>query len=317
MQLARTSRLRIGRLHSGRWLFGNEGDVRTKNLLLSVLAETQHLDPVAQRELISRAQSGDHAALLRMVETNLKIIYACALDQAGRGVPVLDLFDEGVVSLMEGVQRFDLDRPVHPMTYLVWWIKKGMKQAIADLSDVVRVPRYRQRRDLNRAHVPVGPKGAFRTLGTSGNGELAPRADRYISIHHELENDGSMIGDLLRAPEPEYTQEDIDDAIYRCRHEYRLMLLKLAHQRTVGILYKQAFFDYYGFGDEPPKLFEEVASKYGVTKQRIEQRVTYVIRRVWRMTPIPTTRRWLNRLSEAYNAMREVINDRQQYGLEA
>jgi RNA polymerase primary sigma factor len=90
--------------------------------------------------LARRIERGDLKAKERMIECNLRLVFAIAREHQGRGLPFADLVQEGTIGLVRAVERFDHRRQVKLSTYAVWWIRQAMREAIGR-SQMIRLPR--------------------------------------------------------------------------------------------------------------------------------------------------------------------------------
>jgi RNA polymerase primary sigma factor len=90
--------------------------------------------------LAKRIEAGDESARNRMVESNLRLVVATARTYAYRGVPLLDLIQEGTLGLMRAVERFDWRRGTKFSTYAGWWIRQAIDRAVCNQADPIRVP---------------------------------------------------------------------------------------------------------------------------------------------------------------------------------
>jgi RNA polymerase primary sigma factor len=97
------------------------------------------LSAAEEVSLAKRIERGDPKAKQRMIESNLRLVFAIARRHLGRGVPFADLVQEGSIGLVRAVERFDHRREVKFSTYAVWWIRRSMRDAIAE-SQVIRIP---------------------------------------------------------------------------------------------------------------------------------------------------------------------------------
>jgi RNA polymerase primary sigma factor len=100
-----------------------------------------------------RIEQGDVTARDRMVESNLRLVVAVARAYAYRGVPLLDLIQEGTLGLIRAAERFDWRRGTKFSTYAMWWIRQAIDRAVCNQADPIRVPIHvhERRRRLARA----------------------------------------------------------------------------------------------------------------------------------------------------------------------
>ena len=87
-----------------------------------------------------RIQRGDEAARHRMIESNLRLVVKIARRYLNRGLPLLDLIEEGNLGLIHSVKKFDPERGFRFSTYATWWIRQTIERAIMNQSRTVRLP---------------------------------------------------------------------------------------------------------------------------------------------------------------------------------
>ena len=93
-----------------------------------------------EKELSRRAQRGDESARQRMIECNLRLVVAIARRYTNRGLPLLDLIEEGNLGLIRAVEKFDPERGFRFSTYATWWIRQSIERGIMNQSRTVRLP---------------------------------------------------------------------------------------------------------------------------------------------------------------------------------
>ena len=93
-----------------------------------------------EKELARQAQAGDEPARQRMIESNLRLVVKIARRYINRGLPFLDLIEEGNLGLIHAVKKFDPERGFRFSTYATWWIRQTIERGIMNQSRTVRLP---------------------------------------------------------------------------------------------------------------------------------------------------------------------------------
>lgn len=98
------------------------------------------LTPEQERELAMKCAQGDPEAIRTMVNSNLRLVVSIAREYAGRGVPLLDLIQEGSIGLLAAARKFDYTYDCKFSTYATKWIRQGVSRSIINHAGVIRVP---------------------------------------------------------------------------------------------------------------------------------------------------------------------------------
>ena len=93
-----------------------------------------------EKDLARRARAGDESARQRMIESNLRLVVNIARRYVNRGLPLLDLIEEGNLGLIHAVGKFDPERGFRFSTYATWWIRQTIERGIMNQSRTVRLP---------------------------------------------------------------------------------------------------------------------------------------------------------------------------------
>src|SRR5205809_4797956 len=118
-----------------------QSDAGTLAAYLREIAKLPRLSVEEERDLGARIhRHRDDAALMRLVECNLRFVVSCAKRYRHLGVPFLDLIHEGNLGLIEAARRFDPSRNVKFITYAVWWIRQAMMHALSDQTRAFSFP---------------------------------------------------------------------------------------------------------------------------------------------------------------------------------
>ena len=128
---------------------GDNGAAPGSDSLAQYLREIRRhrrLTAAEEVALAKRIEHGDTAAKHRMVESNLRLVVAVARGHGYRGVPLLDLVQEGTLGLIRAVERFDWRRGNKLSTNAVWWIRQAIDRAVRDQAEPIRLPVHVQER---------------------------------------------------------------------------------------------------------------------------------------------------------------------------
>lgn len=141
--------------------------------------------------LAKRIEGGDGTAKDRMVESNLRLVVAVARPYAHRGVPLLDLIQEGTLGLIHAAERFDWRRGTKFSTYAVWWIRQAMDRAVCNQAEPIRLPAHvhERRRRLARAEFTLDSeltrKPSVDELAAEADLSLE-QAEQALAARHEF-----------------------------------------------------------------------------------------------------------------------------------
>ena len=109
---------------------------------LEQIRQIPRLTAQQEYELAKRCAEGDEEAIRTMVSANLRLVVSIAREYAGRGVPLLDLVQEGSIGLLTAAKKFDYSLNYRFSTYATDWIRQGIGRYIENQSGLIRVPRH-------------------------------------------------------------------------------------------------------------------------------------------------------------------------------
>jgi RNA polymerase nonessential primary-like sigma factor len=170
------------------------GEADHGNTLQSYLRDIRRaplLSPEEEHETALRARAGDFEARQRMIERNLRLVVSIAKNYTGRGLPMIDLIEEGNLGLMHAITKFEPERGFRFSTYASWWIRQGVERALMHQARLIRLPVHvvRELNQVLRARRALEAK--------SGNGRAVSAED----IAHEIGRPVQDVTGLLHLAE--------------------------------------------------------------------------------------------------------------------
>lgn len=98
------------------------------------------ITPDEEADLAKRIRDGDQIALNKLVNANLRFVVSAAKQYQGKGLRLSDLINEGNIGLVKAAKRFDETRGFKFISYVVWWIRQSILQAMSEHSRMIRLP---------------------------------------------------------------------------------------------------------------------------------------------------------------------------------
>ncbi|MGB9775393.1 MAG: sigma-70 family RNA polymerase sigma factor [Anaerolineae bacterium] len=241
-------------------------------------------DPVERARLEALVEEA-RAAREHLIKANTRLVVSIAKKYIGRGVPFLDLIQEGNLGLMKAVEKFDYRRGYRFSTYATWWIRQTISRAVADQSRTIRVPvhmsdrirrLYKTAQQLEQEYGrPPTPEEIAAEL------DMEPRKVQWmmrvswrpLSLEHPVgEEEDNELGAFI---EDDSTPTPPQSAYQKMLAEKIEEVLSTLSPREARILRLR-----FGLGGGRSHTLEEVGQKFGLTRERIRQIEGKALRRL-------------------------------------
>jgi RNA polymerase primary sigma factor len=245
-------------------------------LYLREIGQVKLLTPKEEIALAKRIKRGDKKAREQMITANLRLVVKIARDYQGLGLPLLDLINEGNIGLMKGVQRFDPGKGAKLSSYAAWWIKQAIRRALSNQSKTIRLPVHVVDKMAHIRKAEVKLRETFDREPTDEEvahdiGLDARRIRRYREASRAPVSLDSPIGHEDTTPISEVVADmnaaaPFDQIVGENDNQLVQEVLATLDARESRILALR-----FGLDDRKPKTLEEVAERFGLTRERIRQ----------------------------------------------
>lgn len=249
-----------------------EDDVRQ---YLNEIRQFPRLSVEEERSLAQRCAMGDEEAIRMMVNSNLRLVVSVAREYAGRGVPLLDLIQEGSIGLLVAARKFDHTLEYRFSTYATKWIRQGVTRCLMNHAGLIRVPLHtaeRMRKILSSKHALLQENGVEPTAAEISQrsgipvdkvGKLLQLMPEVCSLDANAGEEETLLRSLLedvQAPQPQekLIREELSHTM-----EHLLSTLTERQQQVVRLRF--------GMTDGVCHSLDEIGTILGISKERARQ----------------------------------------------
>ncbi len=245
-------------------------------MYLNEIGRIPLLNAEQEVSLAKRIEMGDLSAKQKLAESNLRLVVSIAKRYIGRGLPFLDLMQEGNFGLLRAVEKFDYRKGFKFSTYATWWIRQAITRAIADQARTIRIPvhmvetinklRYTQRRlqqELGRQPLPE-EIAAEMDMDLKKVNYIMKISQDIVSLEAPVgTEEDSKLSDFIEDESAMSPFESAHRNMIKENIQFMLQYLSAREQKIIRMRF--------GLDDGIPHTLEEVGREFGVTRERIRQ----------------------------------------------
>ena len=252
-----------------------EAGVFAQHVLDTAAEEGTALDRDYARDLRAVVRDGARARN-HLLEANLRLVVSLAKRYTGRGMPLLDLIQEGNLGLIRAVEKFDYAKGFKFSTYATWWIRQAITRGMADQARTIRLPVHlveqvnklaRIKRDL---HQKLGRDATHEELASESGipeekiADLLDHARDPVSLDMPVGSDEEApLGDFIEDSESTSAEAAV---VAGFMHDDINRVLRTLDDREQTVVRLR-----YGLDDGRPRTLDEIGRVFGISRERVRQ----------------------------------------------
>ncbi|RSM70650.1 RNA polymerase subunit sigma [Kibdelosporangium aridum] len=231
----------------------------------------------AQRKMDLKSLIRDgHVAKNHLLEANLRLVVSLAKRYTGRGMPLLDLIQEGNLGLIRAVEKFDYTKGFKFSTYATWWIRQAITRGMADQGRTIRLPVHlveqvnklaRIKRDL---HQQLGREATHEELAKESGLSVSKVADLLDHSRDPVSLDmpvgaeeDAPLGDFIEDSEATDAEGAVISGLLQDDLRRVLATLDEREQHVIRLRY--------GIDDGQPRTLDQIGKRFGLSRERVRQ----------------------------------------------
>lgn len=254
----------------------NEDSVLT--MYLKEINKIPLLSHEEETELALKAQKGDVAAKNKIINANLRFVVNVAKKYQNHGLDLEDLISEGNIGLMTAIEKFDVSKGYHFISYAVWWIRQCILKAVCEKSRAIRLPLNKANELVRIEHarkVVAGKKteqqeyeeiGRMLNMDSAHVRDMINVSQEMISLDAELNSTEDGHNQLLDFQEDTNYKKPEEQAIENSLSSEINTVLKTLSPKEAKVIKLR-----YGLNGAKPMSLKEVGDRCNLTKERIRQ----------------------------------------------
>lgn len=247
---------------------------------------------VAEEEwaLAERVQKGDYEARRALIEANLRLVVTVARGYVGRGVPLMDLIEEGNIGLIRAVEKFEPARRLRFSTYAMWWIRHGVQHALSHQGRTVRIPVHVLRelaQVLRASREMTAQLGRAPTLDELAH-TVGKRTQDLAELFRMNEHISSLDAPMSEGDDRALIEQLVDDEEASAPvsteiaggRQLETWLLALNPRQRLVVERR------FGLNGEAVQSLAEIARELGITRERVRQIQEETLKRLRKLSQL-------------------------------
>ena len=240
-----------------------------------LLATKKRMGPTKKADLKVIVDEGE-AARAHLLEANLRLVVSLAKRYTGRGMPLLDLIQEGNLGLIRAMEKFDYAKGFKFSTYATWWIRQAITRGMADQSRTIRLPVHlveqvnklaRIKREL---HQQLGREASLDELAEESGipahkiEELLDHSRDPVSLDMPVGADEEApLGDFIEDAEATSAENTVVTNVMHSDVRAVLATLEEREQQVITLRF--------GLNDGQPRTLDQIGKRFGLSRERVRQ----------------------------------------------
>lgn len=252
--------------------------------LINVMVQGKHAELLLDQDknlslddkdtLRSQARAGA-AARRMLIQANGRLVISIASKYTGHGLSLAELSQEGVLGLIRAIDKFDTSKGVRLSTYASYWIRQSVSRAVAVQTRVIRLPVHKVdhlgkiKKVMGQLTQTLGRAPELEEIAAqTGDApeqihELLQDGQDTLSLEEPVGDDGATLADFVESDVTQALEEQVDSVLLENEIRKALAGLTARESRIVELRY--------GLRDGQPLTLQDVAERFGLTRERIRQ----------------------------------------------